>query len=675
VAAIDGSGPARAGTYRPHLDGIRAVAVYLVVAFHAGADRLEGGFIGVDVFFVLSGYLVTRLLLDGAGVSGRPGLVRFYARRIRRLLPAAAVNLAVTAVVFRAIAAPAEFADARGSMQAAALYVSNWWFIRESADYFGSTIEASPVLHYWSLSVEEQYYILWPLLLTGLLGLVRGRPGGRRLAGVIVVGMGGLSLAAALWIGRDDLIRAYYGTDTRAYQLLAGASLAFLPGVVVRLRRSAAAAWLPVAGAAALLGLVGASTSALDVSPITRGAVATALAVTLIVSLEAADGGPVRWLLSRPPLAFLGRISYGTYLWHWIVVLVAVRRFDLTPGWTFLVTAGVASGLAALSYELVEQPIRRNGALDRAAPAVVAVGVALSLFVALVAVPRTLDPARTTQVAAGDPLEGTPVAVDWEAAQRDVPDFAGCDQSRTYLCPIHEGSGPRVLLVGDSHAAMLVPAFEEVARRQDLEMAGAFMLNCPWTRGIAYFFGDPEVCYSAQAAAFDEVLPAFDPDVVVLVHRSIDDPADPQVIIDREQGGMQATPQRLPLVEQRDRDVIDALRADGRRVVVVEPIPQGDPTDPQVVCLSTARFVEECRHVASTEPLAEELVFRDADRVDDELWTLDLDRRVCPFLPICDPVLEGRVVRYDAWHLTADFAATLADPIERFLLDNDVLER
>ena len=195
--------------YRPHLDGLRAVAVYLVVAFHAGVARFSGGFIGVDVFFVLSGYLVTGVLLrDLEGPDGRIGLARFYARRARRLLPAAAVTLVVTAIVFESVGGRVEVLDARGAIRAASLYVANWHFIAKSADYFAADLESSPVLHFWSLAVEEQFYLLWPLVFGALYGLARrsGPHRSRVLRGAIAV----LALAsggAALRLAESDLER------------------------------------------------------------------------------------------------------------------------------------------------------------------------------------------------------------------------------------------------------------------------------------------------------------------------------------------------------------------------------------------------------------------------------------------------------------------------------------
>ncbi|MEZ5180170.1 MAG: acyltransferase [Acidimicrobiales bacterium] len=325
----DGGAPGQtvAWAYRPYLDGLRALAVYLVVAFHAGADRLSGGFIGVDVFFVLSGYLVTSLLLRDLDAGGRIRLGRFYSRRIRRLLPAAGVNLVVTALVFRAIAAPAEFAKATGAIRAAALYVSNWWFIRESTDYFGTDVAASPVAHYWSLSVEEQFYLAWPLLL-GALVLVAGAAGRhRRAALTALVGVLGVaSLALALVTAAHHPDRAYFGTDTRAYQLLAGAVLALVPSLVERLRRSdraeaaLGAVGLLLAGALLVLG-----TTALHVGPVTRGALAAAATAGLIVALEAARGGPARRLLAS------GGELPGPHLLRHVPVALDRDRGDPAP--------------------------------------------------------------------------------------------------------------------------------------------------------------------------------------------------------------------------------------------------------------------------------------------------------------------------------------------------------
>ena len=287
------------GGSRPYLDGLRAVAVYLVVLFHAGSDRFAGGFVGVDVFFVLSGFLVTQLLLRDLRAEGSISFRRFYSRRFRRLLPAAFVTLIVTALVFAALASPIEVIDAQGGFRAAFLYVANWHFITQSSNYFGADVSANPVLHFWSLAVEEQFYVLWPLLLGGLF-VVSGRFGTRRWHVLrVVVAAGAIGSVLWAWSLRiSDPNRAYYGTDTRAYQLMAGALLALTPGLIVRLRRYA-----PAARALALVGiatLVAVASSWVHLDAITRGIVVTGITVTILVALETAQSGIANRVLSLP---------------------------------------------------------------------------------------------------------------------------------------------------------------------------------------------------------------------------------------------------------------------------------------------------------------------------------------------------------------------------------------
>ncbi len=264
-----GAGASRADHYRPYLDGLRCVAVYLVVAFHAGLTSVNGGFIGVDVFFVLSGYLVTRILFRDLTGIGRVNLPKFYARRFRRILPAAAATLIVTAIAYAIIASPLRALDAIGDFRATFLYVANWHFIAQSTNYFATDATTSPVLHFWSLAVEEQFYFVWPLLLTGLF-LLSSHAGKFRwwaLRIVIVIGACA-SAVAALELGRTHFERAYYGTDTRAYQLLAGALLALTPQIFTLAARFARSArWGAVVAFFALL-FVG--SSRLTVDPIPR---------------------------------------------------------------------------------------------------------------------------------------------------------------------------------------------------------------------------------------------------------------------------------------------------------------------------------------------------------------------------------------------------------------------
>lgn len=659
--------------YRPHLDGLRALAVYLVVAFHVGAYRLSGGFIGVDVFFVLSGYLVTQLLLRDIAAHGSIRLRRFYARRYRRLLPAAVVALVISSVLYAAVATPAEAAEAAGSVRAAFLYLANWWFVSHATDYFGAGIEASPVLHYWSLSIEEQFYLTWPLLLGGMD--VVARRAGRFRATAMRVAVGAAasaSMAGALWLARTVPDRAYYGTDTRAYQLLAGALLALSPSLLTLRPRPARV--VRALSPMALVGLLVLSSWVIDVGPITRGIVATALTCMLIVALENARGGVVQRLLSLAPVVYLGRISYATYLWHWPVIIVALRIAELEPLPLMCIAALLATSLASLSYQILERPAREARSLDGHSGAVIVAGLAVSVVSALVIAPMVLDrDDYAATVAVGTTVEGTtpvPADLDWRAASTDRADFPRCLGASPDRCTLVEGSALDILVIGDSHARMLLPALEALARQNSASLSAAVLPNCPWQRGLTYL-KNVDDCKAHQADWYDRLIPAIDPDLVVLVHRPLDGPVRAIDVQGPDGTAEVGTPEHARLIIDRATETVSRLRADGRQALIIEPVPMAasDPT----ACLSAASYLDECRYVWDVEPSGVERAYRDLDVQDDGVWSIDIDRLVCPFLPICDPVVDGLIVKRDPEHLTSRYAATLAEPFERALADAGLL--
>jgi peptidoglycan/LPS O-acetylase OafA/YrhL len=677
----DGASPS---TYRPHLDGLRAVAVYLVVFFHAGSGRLNGGYIGVDVFFVLSGFLVTQLLLRDIERSGSVRYSRFYARRFRRLLPAAFVALLVTAAVFAAIASPVEVADALGSFKAAFLYSTNWYFIHQATGYFGANITTNPVLHFWSLAVEEQFYLVWPLILGGAFLATRRLSRARQLhlirIGVSVLAF--VSLALALSWRTSNPNRAYYGTDARAYQLLAGALIALLPAAVIsiqRFRRSTR-----IASAVSLVALVVFASEWVHLDAIERGIAATIIASALIVSLEGTSDGPVKRALSHPTVVYLGKISYGTYLWHWLVILVVIRTFHPSTGATIAIACLVATAMASLSFEILERPVRTWPRLDRHRRVVIATGLAVSLVSALVLIPRIMDPAHASApVAQASTTVGfTPVppGLDFKAAENDGGPFITCLNKPASACTVVKGTGRHILLMGDSHAWMMIPAFEDIARRENLTLSVSVRGGCPWQRdlyvlpvtvnGQTLRTSD---CVAQKNDTYTRVIPELKPDVIAVMEVAHQDPRTVPFLGPDGHPLQNKSPTAVRWIEDTTARSLTALRADGRKVLIIEPIPIAsiNPLD----CLSQAKVLEDCRYVANTAPDPIENFFRQAAKRNDDVVSADFDRLVCPFLPICDPLVNGKIVKRDGTHLTEAFAISIAPQIDAYLKQTGLLPR
>ena len=358
-------GASRAMGYRPALDGLRALSVAAVIAYHAGLSWIPGGFLGVEVFFVVSGFLITALMLEERESTGRLSLRAFWVRRARRLLPALVVVLAAVAVAI-AVAFPDSAADFRRDVLPALAYASNWWQIWfVDVPYFAAS--DLPVLrHLWSLAVEEQWYLLWPLAFVALGWMARRR--WRVVGAVLVLASAGVMAGTWLAFVPDDEARTnllYLGTHTRSSGLLLGAALAMLwrPW-----RRNGAEAPRYGAGGAvgdavalAALAVVGALSAVLHPSDelLYRGGLAaTTVASTLcIASLVSTRRSMVRWVLSLPPLVAIGRRSYGLYLWHWPVFVFAGARESTAR---LLVALSVTLAVNEASFRLVEEPFRRG---------------------------------------------------------------------------------------------------------------------------------------------------------------------------------------------------------------------------------------------------------------------------------------------------------------------------
>ena len=523
----------KASAHVPALDGIRAVAVAAVLAFHGGLPWATGGFLGVDAFFVLSGYLITALLLaEWTRSGGRIDLAAFWGRRARRLLPALLLMVTAVAIGARALLPPDEVRLLRGDGIAAMLYVANWRMTFRGGDYFAQTAAPSPLEHTWSLGIEEQFYLLWPLVLCGVLyPRRRGSTSGRTLARgrmrthlwwlVVVCGVGAVASTAALALtySAEAPGRAYYGTDTRGAGILIGAALAALLALRseghAELRREAAPpatprpvtpGWRRVTlgglAAAAAVATLWASThlSGTDELLYQGGMAVIALAVAVVIAHVAlVPSGLSARLLSVPPLPALGRISYGIYLWHWPVFIAAnADRTGLNGLTLFTARCLLTVGIAFLSYVLVERPIqlrvrpkRRLFAATGAGGALVAGAVVLVVTTA--APPLSARPAEASVGGAVDRfLEGDADARDGATDDRRTNPLRKPTKSPKSRAtpPLHHrrpGQPVVVDVFGDSIAWTLV---NYLPNHPELDVRDRTLMGCGVSRTAPFrYFG------------------------------------------------------------------------------------------------------------------------------------------------------------------------------------------
>ena len=586
----------RKDTYRPHLDGIRAVAVILVILFHLGYDWMPGGFIGVDVFFVLSGYLITGLLVDELARDGRIDLARFYARRVRRLLPAAVLVVALVVVAALGLLDRVGQVDVGGDAKWTALYGANWHFALAGGDYFAPGDVPSPLIHFWSLAVEEQFYIVWPALLLGLWALAtrlrRGIAAGMRALLVAVLLLAAISLALSLVLEPGGL--TYYGTHTRAYQLLAGAALAIgarhllahppgAPDAAARVR--AAGAGLSVAAFVALA-LLGHEVVGAKDYPGVAGLAVTVASAVLIAALDLMGDHPVRRLTGSRLPAAVGRLSYSLYLWHWPTIVflpLYADRHDLSilGGKPALVVAMTV--LAVISYRLWEQPIRFRARVHAPARRVVFAGLAASIALSALTVPFLRPPGG---------FEGRALASVRDLAKPGAcPYFARDwpDPARSQACVQRRGGGPTIAVVGDSHAQQWIPALEVLAARDDLTIVRATRGGCPApdvtvdreadARDVS---GSGTECTAWRHHVYPDLVRRYDPDVVFVATRSHVSP----IVVDGGRRVEALTPEHRRRWSAAWDWTVRTLGAGGARVVVSEIM----PTLPQRIpaCLAEA---------------------------------------------------------------------------------------
>lgn len=460
-------------TYRSDIDGLRAIAVLSVVLYHYGIGQLSGGFVGVDIFFVISGYLITGIIQKEIE-RGSFTFAGFYERRVRRIFPALFAMMLVTLFVGAYVLLPSDLVRLGNGTLSTLLFASNVLFWRQSG-YFDASSEYNPLLHTWSLSVEEQFYIGLPILLILLHRFVKG---GLKTALVICAIA---SFALCLWVQALRPTATFFLSPFRAWELLLGGAVAI--GVVPPIR-TARTRLLLSTGALALLLF---SLWWIKAGPAFPGwqAMLPVVATAALLHAGVQGSSPVQRLLSLKPLVLVGLISYSLYLWHWPLIVFTRYRNGMEPlapimGWLLL---GVAILLAAASYRWVETPLRRS---KQGASGLSRRGVFLGATAGCVLLAGT---ALAVRLQDGWQMRFSSEVVALDEARHPVIPFQDCEKRapnfNSDACRIGvKGKPPRVLLWGDSHALAWAPAMDEMLRRRGESAILAIHSACPPLLGV-----------------------------------------------------------------------------------------------------------------------------------------------------------------------------------------------
>jgi peptidoglycan/LPS O-acetylase OafA/YrhL len=637
--------PKSADKFRADIEGLRGVAVLLVVGCHCGISWCAGGFVGVDIFFVISGYLITDLLTREYLKTSRIDFGEFFARRARRLLPVFVVVLASTALTAAWFLGPQDIVSTARAAIAASLYVSNIFFDHASSDYFAPAVQRNPLLHTWSLGVEEQVYLVWPCLILFTRRSSRFRPG-VWIMGAVAVG----SFACSLLATRDAPTFAFFELPARAWEFAGGGILALATAIPFPRTRNWALAG-GIGGAAMILGTViwlkGGSgfPGWIALFPVTG-----TLLVLLAGAMAPHQG--VSAVLGTAPLQFLGARSYSWYLWHWPFVVFAEV---LLPPMSIAdkIAAGIAALLmAALTYRYVERPIRTNQYLARRRNLSLstAAGVACLTAGASTALASfgyfqvTLD-ARFKSIQAA--------TVDYGFAAREC--YVDGSTEQAFEAKVCEFGDPRaaqtVVLFGDSHAMQWINAMRKVADAKGWRLATLVKPGCAASDINPHNLAVPsDRCKVWRARAIEKIIELAPLAVVMASYNGATFAGDmPLMPVDEVRSGTRSTLQRLT--------------AAGIAVVVLRDSPIPPFNVPACIARAVGKSdarADSCNFNASRalNPSAFEAERAAAEGLTDVHY-LDLDDLICP-AAACATVQNGRIIYRDDNHLAGSYAESLA---------------
>lgn len=509
------------------LDGLRGLAVAGVLAYHCGFGWARGGFLGVSLFFTLSGFLITSLLLTEHAATGRIALGAFWARRARRLLPAAMVALGGIVAFGASVASGSQLRALRADVLGALGYAANWRFVAAGTSYGDLWSAPSPVQHFWSLAIEEQLYIVLPLMVSAALAIGRGR---RRIVAAVLGVALALSVVATFSV--QEQLRAYYGTDVRGAELLAGALLAVILSARPSFGRATATKLGPVA---LLLVLLAWSTTTQSDARLYDGGLLLHAALAVVVILAARVDGPLASALSLRPLRWLGRISYGAYLYHWPIFLWLTEARTGTSGVALAaLRVGVSLALASLSARILEEPIRAARRLPTRTPVAFATA-ALTVVAALMLVTTTTpSPVLDVDLTAASPsLVAPPVpaaaSITTSTSTSMTRAAAVATASAAPVAaevPRAPGEPLRVYVAGDSNAFILGMKMQKWGTKHDVAVWASGWFACHIVPGGTYrWAGQPkhteQKCNDWRTTRAAD-LAAIRPHVVIVIYGSFD---------------------------------------------------------------------------------------------------------------------------------------------------------
>jgi peptidoglycan/LPS O-acetylase OafA/YrhL len=634
--------------FRPDIEGLRAVAVLFVVLYHAGAPFLQGGFIGVDIFFVVSGYLITRLLVKELNLTGGINLSRFYARRARRLLPALTLVVIVVCLIQVIAASPLAQVEVLKAALATILYSSNLYFARIELYYFLQGAGKQPLLHTWSLAVEEQFYLLWPLCLLLLEKLVRNDRSRICVIAAITV----LSFIGCVWLTPWNQVMAFFLSPPRAWEFSIGGLLAFVPLNRVTACQSLCK-WLGAAGLIALV-LCGVLMAESGSFP---GYIAAIPVLATLAVLQAGAVSPnslVARVLNRRPLQYFGGISYSLYLWHWPILVMVPEIVSNHSAAVRALCVVVSVVLAAITHVTVENPIRFNSFLaSRSWLSLRLVGLSMTVCVGGLAMWWFA-------------LNHSAQFRKFQGARNDLPSFyeIGCTPSlhdaSPKQCSFGDLAKPEstVVLYGDSHAAQWFPAMKVIAESRHWKLVTIIKPACsPMNISILRDARAIEACERWRELAIG-VIQDLHPDMVILSSSSLYQQRDNSRLIDASDW------------EKGSRDTFLAIAGRGIALRFIRDTPHADYDVPPCLAQLAWNGHASCPPLSRAKALSPDIYRAQVRAAADiaDVRIIDMSDAICGS-DTCSTE-QGDLVKYrDSDHLTARYAESLAGALETQLLE------